>query len=249
MKTIVALFTALFLVGCSSTTSQYYEAVEKSAKANAEAQKARYEALASIANSGGGEASTAAVMALALSQAPAITPQPMQSPVLQWVQALASPVSSLGMMYMQTESTKALASYNRDVSLAQVMASSADDQALYSVFGGIANNAATANAAGVQGVVDVVGALDLSSFVEGIVNVAGQGFNAASGLGRAGINGVVDVSESSNALVSDIVTRNSTVISNIVGQNSATVQALGAAGVVCRASGSSFDGAVTVTCD
>jgi len=238
MKTIIALVTVLFLVGCSSTTSQYYEAVEKSAKANAEAQVARYNALASIANNGSGEAASAAVMALALSPSTSVTPQPLTSPVLQWAQVLAAPVSNLGMMYMQTESTKSLSKFNRDVALAQVTASSADNQALYGVFSGISNNAATANAAGVQGVVDVIGTLDLSSFVEGIVNVAGQGIGSVERMGDAGIDGVVNVSGANN-----------TLLTNIVGQHSATVQALGAGGVVCRASGGSLEGSVTVTCD
>ena len=238
MKTIITLVTVLFLAGCAGSTSQYYEAVEKAAKANSEAQVARYNALASIANSGGGEASTAAVMALALSPVQSVQPQPMQSAALQWTQALASPVATLGMMYMQTESTKALAGYNRDVSVAQVTASSADNQALYGVFGGITNGVTAANAAGLQSVADIVGGMDLTPFVDGIVNVAGQGFNAATGLGTAGINGVVNVSNSSTNTIGEIVS-----------DNNATIGALANGRVVCATVVDPATGLSSLSCD
>ena len=52
------LFASLFLVlvGCSSSTSQYYEAVEKAAQANAAASQAKFEALSKIASAGDGQA-------------------------------------------------------------------------------------------------------------------------------------------------------------------------------------------------
>jgi hypothetical protein len=237
MKSLIALLTVVFLVGCSST-SQYYEAVEKAAKANAEAQSARYNALASIANSGSGEAATAAVMALAMTQAPVVTPQAVPSAALQWTQALASPLSSLGMMYMQVDSTKALARYNRDVNVAQVMASSSDNQALYNVFGGITDSMATSNAAGLQAVTSVVNGVDYSPFVDAIVNVAGQGFNTATVLGTAGIDGVVDVSNTSQ-----------NTIRSIVSENTRTLEALANGRVVCSNVTDPVSGAITLNCD
>lgn len=237
MKSLIALLTVVLLVGCSST-SQYYEAVEKAAKANAEAQTARYNALASIANSGGGEAATAAVMALALSNAPVVTPQAIPSAALQWTQALASPLSSLGMMYMQVDSTKALARYNRDVNVAQVTASSADNQALYGVFGGITNSMATSNTVGLQAVSGIVGAIDYAPFVEGIVNVAGQGFNASTVLGTAGIDGVVNVSGTSTDTIRDIVNSHSNL-----------VESLASGGSVCVNATDPLTGLTTLTCN
>jgi len=242
MKTLISLLIVVALAGCAGSTSQYYEAVEKAAKANAEAQTARYNALASIAAGGNGEAATAAAMALALSPSQTIAPQPMQSAALQWTQALASPVATLGMMYMQTESTKALAGYNRDVSVAQVTASSADNQALYGVFGGITNgitNGITAsNAAGLQSIADIVGGMDLTPFVDSIVNVAGQGFNATTALGTAGINGVVNVSNSST-----------NAIRNIVSDNNATLGAVANGRVVCATVVDPVTGFSSLSCD
>ena len=67
MKVITtALLTALlFITGCASTNSLYYEAVQKTAEANARAVQAKFDALSKIASSGDGQAASAAVMALA----------------------------------------------------------------------------------------------------------------------------------------------------------------------------------------
>src|SRR5210317_2423405 len=128
------LFTVALLVmltGCASSTSQYYEAVEKAAQANAEASKAKFEALSKIASAGDGQAASAAVMALALTQTPNSQPIPQKSEAIQWASILASPVTSLGMMWMQADSAKTMARYNAQVDLAQVAADAQTEQSLY----------------------------------------------------------------------------------------------------------------------
>ena len=62
MKKLVIL-SFVFLAGCTSTTTQYYEAVTAAANANATASQAKFDALAAIAASGDGQAASAAVMA------------------------------------------------------------------------------------------------------------------------------------------------------------------------------------------
>jgi hypothetical protein len=51
MKVIAAVLTLLLFTGCSTTTSEYYEAVENTARANAQAAQAKFDALAAIADS------------------------------------------------------------------------------------------------------------------------------------------------------------------------------------------------------
>jgi len=183
---LLAIALTLVLAGCSSTTSQYYEAVEKAAQANAEASKAKFEALSKIASAGDGQAASAAVMALALTQTPTITPQPQQSQALQWASILAAPLSNLGMMYMQTDSTKALAKYSRDVDLARVGANAATDQALYEAFG-------------------TVGNVDYTPIIDGMVSISNNGMNS-----------FVTLEQSDNDLVEALMQQYNATINNFI---------------------------------
>ena len=105
---------ALSLGACASTsTTEYYEAMERAALAQAKVQEARYNALSRIAGEGN-EAATDAVMALAMTNQTPIVPQAQQSAALKWAAVLSGPVSSLGAMWLSNDSTKAMARYNRD---------------------------------------------------------------------------------------------------------------------------------------
>ena len=76
MKKLLAMgLIALSLGACASTsTTEYYEAMERAALAQAKVQEARYNALSKIAGEGN-EAATAAVMALAMTNQTPIIPQ------------------------------------------------------------------------------------------------------------------------------------------------------------------------------
>src|SRR6056300_1115313 len=189
----LTLTLLVLLTGCASSTTQYYEAVQQAATASAEASKAKFEALSKIASAGDGQAASAAVMALALTQTPTITPQPQQSQALQWASILASPVTSLGMMWMQSDSAKTMAKYNARVDLASVQADAETQQALYGSFSDISSAGFTA-----------VGNVDYTPFIDGMVDLGTTGmdklttmgtagFDANVDLGTAGITGVVDM--------------------------------------------------------
>src|SRR6056300_1958870 len=205
MKLITtALLTALLAIvgGCASTNELYYESVQKTAEANARAVQAKFDALSAIASSGDGQAASAAVMALALTSTPNAQPIPQKSEAIQWASILASPVTSLGMMWMQADSAKTMARYNAQVDLASVQADAQTQQALYGSFSDISSAGFTA-----------VGNVDYAPFVDGMVtlgttgmnglvdmgdnlrDLGEAGFNANVELGTAGINGVVDVAE------------------------------------------------------
>lgn len=177
MKRLGLILAVLAVTGCASNSSQYYEAVQKTAEANALASKAKFDALSAIASSGDGQAASAAVMALALTQTSSVTPIPQQSEALQWASILAAPVSNLGMMWLQTDSTKAMAKYSRDVDLARVSADATTQQALYGSFVSMGETTAT-----------VASNIDYTPFVDGMVTLGTTGMDNLVDLGTAGFD-------------------------------------------------------------
>ena len=190
MKFVLGLLCAIAVTGCSSSTSQYYEAVQAAAQANAAASQAKFDALSKIAAAGDGQAASAAVMALALTQTPSVTPVPQQSQALQWASILATPVTSLGMMWMQSDSAKTMAKYNADVSLARVAATAESNQALYGAF--VDANQITGDVA-VAGM-NSAGNVDYSAFVDGLVTLGTTGMTELGDLGSAGFDSNVAIS-------------------------------------------------------
>jgi hypothetical protein len=176
------LAVLFFMVGCASTNSLYYESVQKTAEANARAVQAKFDALSKIASSGDGQAASAAVMALALTSTPNSQPIPQKSEAIQWASILASPVTSLGMMWMQADSAKTMARYNSKVDLAQVAADAQTQQALYGSFSDISSAGFTA-----------VGNVDYTPFIDGMVDLGTAGINGAVDLGTAGFDANTDI--------------------------------------------------------
>ena len=212
MKRLVATAAVVFLCGCSSNTTQYYEAVTAAAQANAAASQAKFDALSAIAAAGDGQAASAAVMALALTQTPTINPVPQQSQAIQWASILAAPLTSLGMAWVQSDASKTMAKYNADVSLARVAATSQSNAALYGTFADM--NQATADV-GIAGLGAAGTAPDYSDFIDGmvtlgttgmtsLVDVSVAGFGANTDIATAGITGAVDISNTALTSVVDM---------------------------------------------
>ena len=202
----------LFLGGCASATTEYYEAVTAAANANAAASQAKFDALSAIATAGDGQAASAAVMALALTQTPTVAPVPQQSQAIQWASILAAPLTSLGMAWVQSDASKTMAKYNADVSLARVAATSQSNAALYGTFADM--NQATADV-GIAGLGAAGSAPDYSDFIDGMVTLGTAGITGAVDLGvagfgsntdiaTAGITGVVDISNTALTSVVDM---------------------------------------------
>jgi hypothetical protein len=172
-KMLAAISCIAVLSGCASSSSQYYEAVQKAAEANAVASQAKFEALSKIAAAGDGQAASAAVMALALTQTPTVQPVPQQSQALQWASILATPVTSLGMMWMQADSAKTMARYNADVDLARISADATTQQAMYGSFVDMGQ---------------IAGNVDYTPFVDGMVALGTTGMDNLTNLGTAGFD-------------------------------------------------------------
>ncbi len=131
---------ALSLGACASTsTTEYYAAMERATLAQAKVQEARYNALSRIAGQGN-EAATAAVMALAMTNQTPIIPQAQKSAALQWAQVLSGPVSSLGAMWLSNDATKSMAKYNSQTQIASIQADQTNTTELYGLLGSNSNN-------------------------------------------------------------------------------------------------------------
>jgi len=140
LLTIGILFLSAYMVGCANTQStEYYTAVQNAAIAQSKMMQARYDALGKIAGNGG-EASTAAVMALAMTSQTPIVPQPQKSEALQWAQVLAGPVAGLGSMWLSNDATKTMARYNKDTQISRINADQQNTTELYSLMGNNSDN-------------------------------------------------------------------------------------------------------------
>lgn len=255
MKTkLTILLVSAILVGCASSQSQYYEAIQKTAEANAEASRARYAALATVAQGGDPGAATAAVMAIALTQNAQIQPQYIESTALSWAKVLANPIASVGMASIQAGVAKnasnnaalvQMSSYetNKDVQLGQQgmitglgaqwsAASGVSSEAV----AGLATAGFTAlNTASTAGFTALNNTAELgftagttlgTSGLDTVSGVATTGFTTASGLGTAGLAGLNSMSVDYNSTVSGLVTNANTTVTGAVTELNTTVNNL-----------------------
>ena len=170
---ILALVLSVFLVGCQTAGMEYYQAVEKIAIAQSQAQQAKSEALSKIASSGDSSAAGSAVMALALMQSPNMQVIPQQSAALEWSKAVLPVVGSLGAMWISSDAQKTTARHAMTSNLARIEQEGNKTTALYEMLG--SNNDNMLN-------------LGLGGF--DAVNEAGaQSVELGLGLGLASING------------------------------------------------------------
>jgi hypothetical protein len=236
---LALLAVLVFLTGCASSTSQYYDAVQKTAEANARAVQAKFEALSKIASSGDGQAASAAVMALALTSTPNAQPLPQQSEAIQWASVLASPVTSLGMMWMQSDSAKTMARYNSKVDIARVTADAQTEQALYGSFADISSAGFTA-----------MGNVDYTPFVNGMVDLGTAGINGAVTLGTAGFESNVTLGTAGFDALVETNASNNSLYSSVWSDYTASIQNIMAnvPNVICSVT-SDGAGGTTVTCD
>ena len=170
---LLGLILIVFITGCQTAGMEYYQAVEKIAIAQSQAQQAKSEALSKIAASGDSSAAGSAVMALALMQSPNMQVIPQQSAALEWSKAVLPVVGSLGAMWISSDAQKTTARHAMTSNLARIEQEGQSTTALYSLLGN--NNDNMLN-------------LGLGGF--DAVNEAGaQSVELGLGLGLASING------------------------------------------------------------
>ena len=170
---IIGLVLAVLITGCQTAGQEYYQAVERIAIAQSQAQQAKSEALSKIAASGDSSAAGSAVMALALMQAPNTQVIPQQSAALEWSKAVLPVVGSLGAMWISSDAQKTTARHAMTSNLARIEQEGNKTTALYDMLG--SNNENMLN-------------LGLGSYEA--INIAGQqAVDLGLGLGLASING------------------------------------------------------------
>tara|TARA_B110000858_G_scaffold53057_1_gene61569 strand:+ start:2516 stop:3160 length:645 start_codon:yes stop_codon:yes gene_type:complete len=190
MKTLMVLFAAVALAGCSNQAAKdYYEAVSYSSISLSETQVAKAQALAEIAASGDASTQAAAVMALALMPSPVIQPAYIESEALSYTKALAAPVAAIGALWIQSDLSRDLNDSNNKTAQAQISASSADQQALLSTLstGSVASGVA----------------LDLA--IGGIVDVSNTGMSTIESLQFDSNDLVGDLSETLQPIITPVV--------------------------------------------
>jgi len=149
---ILLMIVSVVLVGCTAANQDYYQAIENAAKTQEAILSARYSALAEIAKNGDLEASTAATMAIALTNSNVVQPRYIESPVLKWAQVLVPSFTALGGMWLQADTAKTAAQINRDVQLAGITANQAIQLGQQSMVVGLGEQYNNALSVGVDGV-------------------------------------------------------------------------------------------------
>jgi len=217
-KKLLPTLLALALVsGCASNKAaqDYYAAMQSAAHAKAQTDTARYEALAKMA-AGGGEASVAATMAIALTQPSTITPQYVESSALKWAQILTPTIGTLGLGIVQAGVSKNASNNATQVQMASMASNQAIQLGQQDMITNLGGQWATGAAASGQQLVDLgvagFGALNIAGdqtvtlgtagldtattiATAGFTaneNIATTGFGAVETVSLAGIQGVVD---------------------------------------------------------
>ena len=224
LLTIGILFLSAYMVGCASTqTTEYYNAVQNAAIAQAKIMEARYEALGKIAGNGG-EASTAAVMALAMTNQAPIVPQAQKSEALQWAQILAGPVASLGSMWLSNDATKTMARYSRDTQLANISADQANTEQLYGMLSTNSTNMTNLGLGGLGAVANVSNnafdAMNTAGAQTVQLGLAGLTTNATDGAASA------DILSAINNISFPTYTENFTSLENLINSQFANTNTL-----------------------
>ena len=117
VKVVISLVTVL-MVGCTTTSTEYYEAMRQAAEAQAYVQEQKFKALSQLAQSSDSGAACAAVMAIALTQEQPIVPQFIESDALKWAKVMVPSMTTLGGLWFQTDLAKTQSNNSKDIQLA-----------------------------------------------------------------------------------------------------------------------------------
>lgn len=188
--------TMTVMVGCSNTQEKYYAAVEKAAVANAEMHKAKMEALTAMANSGDPAAQGAAVMAMALTTAPTVTPAYIESESLSWARVLATPVATVAGLAIQADVAKNASDNAAQVQMRSFQSNETIQLGQQDMLVNALGASASGSAAAVSGVVDlgVAGFDALNKAGDQTVTVSQTGLSTAEQIATVGLNTTENVS-------------------------------------------------------
>ena len=224
LKMITAIcLISVMNVGCASASgSNYYEAVQKAAEAKALVSEARYRALAQVAASGDGQAASAAVMAIALSNEDTIVPQYVESSALKWAQVLTPTIGTLGLGIVQANVAKNAANKAAEVQMASMQANADIQLGQQTMISNMGSQWADVAAAGGQATVDVA----LAGF--GALNNAGD---QTVQLGLAGLDTADSIATTGFTTVGNVATTGMDNLNDMGQFGMTTVGAVGMHGI------------------
>ena len=210
----LTLIALLLATGCAGNQAarDYYMAVQSSAQAKAQADTARYAALAKMAGNGG-EASVAATMAIALTQPQTITPQYIESETLKWAQVLTPGVTTLGLGLVQAGVAKNASNNAAQVQMASFASQEAIQLGQQNMVSNLGNSWATTAA----------GSADLAIAGFNALNTAGQqtvdlgvaGLTTADSIAGAGFDANTTIAGLGFATADSIATTGFTTVDSV----------------------------------
>jgi len=193
---VVTVLVAVLMVGCTTTGSDYYDAIRDAAASQALVSEARYKALATVAQSGDAGAASAAVMAIALTDDTPIIPSMVESDALKWAQVLVPTVGTLGGLWMQTDLAKTQSNNSKAVQLASFSSNEAiqlGNQQMVSTLGSQWSNAGVGNTEAMLNL-GLGGFEALNTAGAQTSEVAIAGFTELGSVATTGFNAIEDVS-------------------------------------------------------
>ncbi len=193
---VVTVLVTVLMVGCTTTGSDYYDAIRDAAASQALVSEARYKALATVAQSGDAGAASAAVMAIALTDDTPIIPSMVESDALKWAQVLVPTVGTLGGLWMQTDLAKTQSNNSKAVQLASFSSNEAiqlGNQQMVSTLGSQWSNAGVGNTEAMLNL-GLGGFEALNTAGAQTSEVAIAGFTELGSVATTGFNAIEDVS-------------------------------------------------------
>jgi hypothetical protein len=226
----LTLFALVFVTGCAGNQAarDYYMAVQSSANAKAQADTARYAALAKMAGNGG-EASVAATMAIALTQPTTIQPQYIEGDALKWASVLAAPVTTLGLGIVQAGVSKNASDNAANVQMASFASQEAIQLGQQSMVTGLGSQWATAGMASAD--LAIAGFDALNTAGQQTVDLGVAGLTTADSIAGAGFDANTTIAGLGFATADSIATTGFTTVDSVATTGMEGMATLGLAGM------------------
>jgi len=246
VKLLFVLTATVLVSACanSGARSDYYLAVQQAAQANASATEARYRALATIANSGDAASKAVATMAIAMSKDATIAPQYIESDALSWAKVLATPVATLGGLWIQSDVAKNSSNNAREIQMASFASNEAIQLGQQNMVTSLGSSWAEGAAASGQQLVDLgvagFGALNTAGDQTVALGTAGlttagtiatAGFTANENIATTGFNATTTVAGYGFATADSIATTGFTTVDSVATTGMEGMATLGLAGM------------------
>ena len=231
VKTMLVLFAGLTMSACAGAGARtdYYLAVQQAAQAQAQQSEARYRALATIANSGDSAAKAMATMAIAMNKDQTIAPAYIESDALSWAKVLATPVATLGGLWIQSDVAKNASNNAKEIQMASFASNEAIQLGQQNMVTGL----------GAQWSEAAAGSADLAIAGFNALNVAGgqtvelgiAGLNTADSIAGAGFDANTTIAGLGLATADSIATTGLNNLNEMGQYGMTTVSATGLAGM------------------